>query len=263
MDLSIVVPTYHEAKNLRQLVSRITAALAKHEISHEIIIVDDNSQDGTTEIVDELAAASMPVRCHVRTADKGLSKSVLCGFKQAKGDVLVCMDADLSHPPESLPDLIAPLRREDDPADFVIGSRYVPGGSVSEGWSLLRWINSLAATVLSWPVHHGQVKDPMAGFFAVPAKIFQRAATVDPIGWKIGLELLVKCRCTKIEEVPIHFDTRTEGESKLNLKHQLEYLLHLHKLYKFCYPRTLLTAKILILLAVLSMVAAIIGLARR
>ena len=123
-------------------------------------------------------------------------------------------------------------------ADFVIGSRYVPGGGVSEGWSPFRWLNSMVATVMSYPLHGGQVKDPMAGFFALRRETFDVAekAGVNPIGWKIGLELLVKARCKSVRELPIHFEVRHEGESKLSLKHQLEFLKHAAMLYRFKFP---------------------------
>jgi dolichol-phosphate mannosyltransferase len=143
------------------------------------------------------------------------------------------MDADLSHPPEAVPLLVEKLLQNE--ADFVIGSRYVPGGK-TEDWSAFRWLNSLGATVLSKPFV-GAVKDPMAGFFAVRREMLAHADPLNPIGYKIGLELLVKCHASRIAEVPITFRNRMHGESKLTMKEQFRYLEHLSRLYDYKYPR--------------------------
>jgi dolichol-phosphate mannosyltransferase len=235
VDLSIVVPTYREAGNVEALTGRIRKALELTGLKYEVIFVDDDSRDGIDEKVTALHWEGAPVTCVVRTEDRGLSKSVLHGFRKSKGKILLCMDADLSHPPEAIPKFVERLNGD---ADFVIGSRYVPGGGVSDGWTPFRWLNSMIATVLSFPLHGGQVKDPMAGFFALRKETFEAAekAGVNPIGWKIGLELLVKANCKAVQELPIHFEIRHEGESKLNLRHQLEFLKHLAALYRFKFP---------------------------
>jgi dolichol-phosphate mannosyltransferase len=165
------------------------------------------------------------VRLMTRVGRRGLSSAVLEGFGLAGGDVLVCMDADLSHPPEAIPALLECLAAG---ADFAIGSRYVPGASTDESWGPFRWLNSKVATLLARPFT--KVRDPMAGFFALPRAVFQRAEALSPIGYKIALELIVKCGCTDIREVPIHFANRTFGQSKLSLKEQLNYLKHLKRL---------------------------------
>ena len=129
---------------------------------------------------------------------------MIAGLKLANGDVLVVMDADLSHPPEKVPELVAALR--DPAADFVIGSRYVSGGGTADDWGVFRWLNSKAATLLAWPLT--SVRDPMAGFFALRRKDFTaHQSELDPIGYKIGLELMVKCDCRHPVEVPIFFPT--------------------------------------------------------
>jgi dolichol-phosphate mannosyltransferase len=141
------------------------------------------------------------------------------------------MDADCSHPPEALPLLVRAIQ---DKAEMVIGSRYVRGSSVAESWGMLRWLNSRAATLLAWPLTG--LSDPMAGFFAMRRELFtQNAHRLNPIGYKIGLELVVKCNCRSVEEVPIHFENRLHGESKLTLAEQLRYLQHLGRLYRFRY----------------------------
>ncbi len=228
--LSVVIPAYREAENLPVLVPRLANCLAKAGIEAEILIVDDMSQDGTEMVCKELAA-DYPVRLIVRTHERGLASAVLRGIREARGDVLVVMDADLSHPPEKVPELYDAI--QDDDAEFVIGSRYVSGGATDENWGLFRWLNSKIATWLAWPLT-SVVRDPMAGFFALRRSTYELAADqLDPVGYKIGLELMVKCECPRIKEVPIHFRDRALGTSKLNFKEQVNYLRHLRRLYAY------------------------------
>lgn len=232
--VSIIIPTYKEAPNVRPLVERLHANLLSSAIEYEVIIVDDNSQDGIDAVVRELQARSFPVRLIIRRDERGLSSAVIRGFREARGDVLVCMDADLSHPPEKIPALIESLA--DGGCEFAIGSRYVPGGGTDEQWGLFRYLNSRVATLLARPFT--TAKDPLAGFFAIPRRVFDRAEDLNPIGFKIGLELLVKCRCKNIAEVPITFMRREHGKSKMGLKEQWNYLRHLQLLFSFCYGTT-------------------------
>lgn len=225
MEVSVVVPTFREAKNLPVLADALADALAG--VAYEAVVVDDDSRDGTEEACAEIASRH-PLRLIVRRGERGLASAVLRGMREATGRYLVVMDADLSHPPDAVPRLVAALR---DGADFAVGSRYVPGGSTEEGWGVYRWLNSKAATVMAWPL--AKVADPMAGFFALPRELLDAAEALDPIGYKIGLELLVKCRCRRVVEVPIHFRNRLHGESKLSLKEQVNYLRHLGRLYRF------------------------------
>jgi dolichol-phosphate mannosyltransferase len=223
--VSIIVPTYREAENLRPLVDRIHQVMPALDRAWEVVVVDDDSRDGSDQVIAELAAQGLPVRLITRVGQRGLSSAVIEGFGRAHGDVLVCMDADLSHPPEAIPALLECLA---EGADFAIGSRYVPGASTDESWGLFRWVNSKVATLLARPFT--KVRDPMAGFFALSQAVFQRAEALSPIGYKIALELIVKCRCTNIREVPIHFANRQFGQSKLSLKEQLNYIKHLKRL---------------------------------
>lgn len=230
--LTIVIPTFHEAENIEALMGRISAALDGVDFDWDVIIFDDNSQDRTVEICESLKNQH-PLQLIVRTSDKGLSSAVVAGMTAAKGDFLLCMDADLSHPPEAIPEIYKSLKRTS--CDFVIGSRYVAGGSTDDAWGLFRWLNSVVATRLAKPLT--SAKDPMAGFFALKKSDFSDALDqLDPIGYKIGLELIVKCRCQNVDEVPIHFADRQFGESKLSLKEQLNYIRHLKKLYNFKFP---------------------------
>jgi dolichol-phosphate mannosyltransferase len=224
--LSIIVPTYMEAQNLTELSNRIFNTLHQLGISYEQIIVDDNSKDGSSEIVKRLQEQGLPVRMIVRHDEKGLSTATIRGFEEARGDVLACMDADLSYPPEALPRLLDVLKKCS--ADFVIGSRYVADASTDESWGVFRRINSKLATLMARPF--AKVKDPTAGFFMLPNKIYKAQKQLNPIGNKIGLELIVKCGCKSIYEVPIHFADRKHRQSKLNFKEQWNYIRHIKRL---------------------------------
>jgi dolichol-phosphate mannosyltransferase len=233
--VSIVIPAMNEAKNLPALLGRIDAAMAGR--SYEAIIVDDDSRDGTPEVCQSLID-QYPVRLVVRKdPSNGLSGAVLHGMGVARGELLVVMDADLQHPPETIPDLLAPL--ESGEAEFVLGSRYVAGGSTEENWSVFRRINSRIATLLARPFARG-TRDPMSGFFSLRAETFRGASRLTPIGYKIALEMMCKCRVRRVCEVPIHFGNRAQGESKLSLKQQVRYLRHLARLYHFTFPRAVL-----------------------
>jgi len=231
--VSIVVPTYHEVENLRPLVLRISGAMSQAKQPYEIIIVDDNSRDGTERAVKELVDLGYPVRLITRVGERDLSAAVLCGFSEAKGDMLICIDADLSHPPEAIPAILESLAKPG--VELVLGSRYVLGGSTSGHWGLRRWLNSKIATALARPFT--SVKDPMSGFFAIPRTIYENAAPLNPIGYKIALELIVKCNCSIIREVPIHFAQRQFGNSKLSVTEQLKYLRHVARLLRFRYRK--------------------------
>lgn len=226
--VSIIVPTFREEANLRPLVTRIAAAMESAGGTCEILIVDDDSRDGTDAAVQELADR-FPVRLITRTGQRDLSLAVLEGMRQACGRILLVMDADLSHPPEQIPELVKALK--EPPTDFVIGSRYVSGGQTEEGWGVFRRLNSWVATALCRPLV-GRVTDPMAGFFALRRDTFAQADPLDPIGYKIGLELICRCRCRHVREVPISFANRARGQSKLSLDQQARYLVHLGRLYR-------------------------------
>lgn len=226
--ISIVIPTYREAPNIDPLVHRTFAALADAGIEAEMIIVDDHSGDGTEKIVGRLAK-QFPIRLLSRTIERGLASAVLHGFAHANHDIFVVLDADLQHPPEAIPAIVAPLT--DDVADFVIGSRYAPGGKINTRWTVRRRLNSRIANLLARPLL--SVHDPMSGFFALRRDTWRRAGDITPIGYKIALELAVRARCKRYAEIPITFDTRHAGQSKLSLRQQLHYLRQLAHLYWF------------------------------
>ena len=227
-DVSVIIPTYKEAANLPVLIPRLCQAFYEAGKRLEVIVVDDNSPDDTKAVCRALAE-QFPLRLETRVGERGLSSAVVHGLRLARGASLVVMDADLSHPPERCPDLVAAL---DQPGvDFVIGSRYVPGGSTYAGWTAYRWLNSQVATLLARPFT--SVKDPLAGFFALRADTFLRADKLDPVGYKIGLELIVKCKCRNVVEVPIAFEERLHGQTKLTLGEQVNYLRHLKRLFDY------------------------------
>jgi dolichol-phosphate mannosyltransferase len=222
----VIVPTYKEAANLPLLIDRVARLRETSGLEIELLIMDDDSRDGSVELVK--ARPEPWVQLVVRTEDRGLSAAVLDGLRRARGDVLIGMDADLSHPPEVIPGMLDKL---DAGADFVVGSRYVTGGTTSDDWGVFRWLNSRVATLLARPLT--ALRDPMSGFFALRRSTFEAGRAFNPIGYKIALELIVKCGCERVVEVPIHFEDRRLGESKLTLKQQLLYLLHLRRLYIF------------------------------
>lgn len=222
--ISIIVPTYKERENIPLVIERVEQLRQTHGLEAELLFMDDMSRDGSVEYVQ--GCGHDWVRIIERTANRGLSPAVIDGFRAAKNPVIVCMDCDLSHPPEVIPQMIFALSSG---AQFVIGSRYVPGGSTDDDWGFFRWLNSRVATLLARPLTKAQ--DPMSGFFALRKADFDKAQDLNPIGYKIALELIVKCGFENVAEVPIHFSDRIHGESKLSFKEQLRYIQHLRRLY--------------------------------
>jgi dolichol-phosphate mannosyltransferase len=225
--LTVVVPTYREAENLPELIRRVFAAASQIDMATEMVVVDDDSRDGTEQICSEMQEL-YAVKLITRKGERGLATAVQCGIESATSEWIIVMDADLSHPPEVIPNLVRKLR---EGADFVLGSRYVKGGSTDAQWSLYRWLNSRIAILLAKGLTN--VKDPTSGYFAFPKRILKSAPPLSPVGYKIGLEILAKARCQKVVEIPIAFVDRQRGTSKLNLKEQLLYLRHLGRLYCF------------------------------
>jgi dolichol-phosphate mannosyltransferase len=172
------------------------------------------------------------MRCIVRTAERGLATAVIAGLRAARGELAVVMDADLSHPPEAIPELCAALA--DARVQMAIGSRFVPGGRVDLHWPLHRRLNSLAGRLLARPLTH--VRDMMSGFFCVRRREL-RLETLRPVGYKIALELIVRHGWRNVLEVPITFADRAAGETKLNVAEQVRYLRHLARLYAFVLGR--------------------------
>ena len=225
--LSIIVPTYREADNIAPLAERIDAALSGTGIEWELLLVDDDSNDGSEAVAAELARR-LPVRMVTRReTPRDLSLAVIEGIRLSRFDRLVVMDADLSHPPERIVDLLAAL---DGDCDIVIGSRYTSGGVVDRSWSLYRVLNSRLATWLARPLV--RCSDPMAGFFATRRSRLPELRTLRPMGYKIALELMVRGHL-RVREVPIDFRDRSIGFSKMNWRQQIRFLRHLSRLYNY------------------------------
>jgi dolichol-phosphate mannosyltransferase len=225
--ISVIIPTYNEAVVIEETLRRAAAALRSASESFELVVVDDASADGTAERAESLAN-EIPVRVLRRPGRLGLATAVMDGWARAQGDVLGVMDADLQHPPETLIALAAAIRQG---ADLAIGSRYVPGGGTFD-WNLARRIVSrvamhMAATVL--PLKIAAVRDAGSGLFMVRASGL-RGADLNPLGYKVLLEVLAKTDQMRAVEVPYVFQKRERGASKLGLRQYLEYLLHLARL---------------------------------
>jgi len=207
--VSVLVPTLDEADNVDRLLGGILEHARAASLDLEVIVIDDGSRDGTREIVRGWER-DHPVTLLCRDGKRGLATAVLAGAARARSDVVVVMDADLSHPPERIPDLVRPVL--DGSSDMVIGSRYVAGGS-TPGWPLSRRIVSRAAAGAARMLV--SARDPLSGYFAVRRDILV-AAGRETTGWKIGLEVLLRGgRGLRFLEVPIVFTDRTAGKSKL------------------------------------------------
>jgi dolichol-phosphate mannosyltransferase len=222
--VSVVVPTYNERDSLTSLYPELCAALTAY--ASELVVVDDGSPDGTAEYARTLSGA---VQCVVRDRGRklGLASAVQEGFALSHGSVIVVMDADGSHPPAAIPSLVGAVTSGG--AEFALGSRYIAGGS-SPGLSRSRRIISRVATGLARPLV--EVADPMSGFFAFQRQVLRRAP-LSPLGFKIGLEVMVRCRPDPIAEIPISFRPRTAGQSKLGQGEIGRYVRHIGRLYGF------------------------------
>jgi len=226
LKFSIVVPTYNEAGGIERLVATVSDVFRANDLDGEIIVVDDNSPDGTGDIVERLAQ-TYPVRCLHRPGKMGLSSGVIDGWKFARPEsqALGAMDADFSHDASIIPRMVDALSNG---YGLAIGSRYVKGGGI-ENWPLKRKITSLVAIALAKPLT--PVNDITSGYFLVKREAIE-GVDLDPIGFKIGLEVIAKARYGRALEVPYVFTDRIEGVSKLNQNEILNYLRQLGRIYR-------------------------------
>lgn len=227
IQLSIIIPTLNEADNIDRLFEGIASAMAQESLchlGHEVIVVDDQSRDQTV-MKARAWSDRLPIKVIERQGPADLSGAVLDGVTAATSQWVVVMDADGSHPPSALPALIAPLIAKT--ADVVVGSRHIPGASTIN-WPWQRHLTSRLATLLAWPFT--EVKDPMAGFFATERERLL-AMPKGVAGYKILLELLVQGGDEiAVKEIPIRFEDRQAGQSKLSQTQQLTYLRRLMNL---------------------------------
>ncbi len=221
--ISIIIPTYNEARNITDLAVRIKACLFE---KYELIIVDDASPDGTGAIAEKLVQ-DHPIKVIHRDKKLGLASAVLDGFKIASGELLCVIDSDLSHPPEIIPLLIKGLELQC--ADIIIASRFIKGSGI-ENWPKIRLLGTNLAKLVVRPLT--QVKDPMSGFFILKTKVLHQTHLI-PRGFKILLEILVKGKYKKAVEFPFVFKDRVYGSSKLNLRTGLEFIEQLFDLYLY------------------------------
>jgi dolichol-phosphate mannosyltransferase len=224
--LSIIVPTYNERDRLGDLVAAVFSAYAARGVDGELVIVDDNSPDGTGALADELATQHRIQVIH-RRGKLGLGTAVIEGFEAARAPIVGVIDADLSHPPELLPLMLLIMRRTS--ADVVIGSRYIPGGG-TKNWPLGRLVLSRLACILAHVLT--PVNDATSGFFLIRRDL-ARGVKISAGGFKICLELLVRGRAASIVEVPYVFVGRTAGESKMNVREATGFLQQLRDLRAF------------------------------
>lgn len=225
-EVSLIIPTYNERENLPVLVKRISDSLAGYE--YEVVVVDDNSLDGTGQLADELSK-EYPVRVIHRAGKDGLASAVVDGYKLAEGEILGVLDADLQHPPEKIPLLLNKIRNG---KDIAIASRYVKDGGIGK-WGLRRRVISRGSLILAHLVFPKirQIKDPLSGFFLIRRSVVN-GTKLNPVGYKILLEILVRGRYGNVVEVPYVFQDRNAGKSNLNIKEQINYLQHLYLMAK-------------------------------
>ncbi len=226
---SLIIPTYNESGNVAKIVAQLTQLLDNFiPENYELILVDDNSPDLTWQVAQELTAKYSWLRVMRRQTERGLSSAVIRGWQVARGEILGVIDADLQHPPEVLIEL---LKATLDGADLAVASRHVEGGGVSD-WSIVRRFLSRGAQVLGLmlcPSVVGRVSDPMSGYFMVRRSAIA-GPKLNPLGYKILLEVIGRGSIGKIAEAGYVFQERDSGESKVTWKQYIDYLGHLIRL---------------------------------
>ena len=223
-DLTVVVPTYNEREGIAELVNALFRECATQNLHLELVIVDDNSPDGTGALADDLAKVHR-IRVIHRSGKLGLGTAVVAGFAIASADVVGVMDADFSHPPMLIPRMLAIFRATG--ADIVVASRYVPGGRTLN-WPVTRRVLSRVACMMARPL--SPIRDAASGFFLIKREI-GTSVSIKAGGFKICLELLVRAWPRRLVELPYQFDDRELGESKMSTKEAMGYLAQLKDLY--------------------------------
>jgi dolichol-phosphate mannosyltransferase len=207
------------------MIRAVVEILERSQISYEVIVVDDDSPDGTWSRALSLSSSLPHLRVMRRTNERGLATAVVRGWQASRGEILGVLDADLQHPVETIPRLWAPIQSG---TDLAVGSRHVPGGGISQ-WSWRRRLISRTAQaigLLVLPEVVGRLRDPMSGYLLVQRERLE-GVTLKPRGYKILIELLALCEIRNITEVGYVFQERTENQSKVTWWSYLDYLLHL------------------------------------
>jgi dolichol-phosphate mannosyltransferase len=221
-ELSIIIPTFNERDNIREVVHRLEACLV--HICWEVIFVDDDSPDNTADLVREIGVHDRRVRCLQRLDRRGLSSACIEGMLSSSAPYLAVMDGDLQHDERLLPRMLDVLRSNE--IDIVIGSRYLSGGGLGD-WDQRRAAISRFATRLSTLVLRTDLTDPMSGFFMMRRDAFQDSVRqVSGIGFKLLVDLFASSpRPLQFKELPYHFRNREAGESKLDSHVVWDYLM--------------------------------------
>jgi dolichol-phosphate mannosyltransferase len=230
--ISIILPTYNESQNIVNILKLIRENIPKG-VSTQTIVVDDNSPDGTGRIVEDYVSeikkiAENTIDIIHRKAKNGLSSAILNGIQNAKGETIIVMDSDFSHPPQIIPKMIQAFKQYQ--CDLVVASRYITGGNI-QGWTTKRKLMSKIATVIAKKGLGVKTKDPMSGFFAFKKNIIKEL-NFDALGYKFLLEILVKTKGINIKEIPYTFENRKFGSSKLDSSTIIDYFRSVWKLYK-------------------------------
>jgi dolichol-phosphate mannosyltransferase len=223
--LSLIIPTYNESENIVDMVNKVETLLSC--LSFEIIIVDDNSPDGTGNIAHALNHKHGNIKILTRRGKLGLSSAVLYGFENACSDVMAVIDADMQHPPEVLLEMYEKIS---EGYDLVVASRYIDGGRI-ENWNLRRKFISMGANKLAnilLPCTR-RIRDVMSGCFMIRRGVVENT-NLNPIGFKILLEILGRCKIEQVSEIPYTFTNRRNGESNLNQREIVNFLIHVSKL---------------------------------
>ncbi|HIQ03733.1 MAG TPA: polyprenol monophosphomannose synthase [Desulfurococcales archaeon] len=223
MEASIIIPTFNERENVEILIDRIVSVEEKSKLVLEIIIVDDNSSDGTVEVVKELMRKYSNIKLLRRPKKMGLGSAYKDGFKLSTKPIIVTMDADLSHDPKLLPNLIRPIW--EGYADIVLGSRYIKGGAI-EGWPLIRKIISRGANTLAKLMLRLNVKDVTTGYRAYRRSVFNQIVKLSKrchFDFQVEVLYLAKKFGWRVTEIPIVFKNRERGKSKFNVSEILKF----------------------------------------
>ena len=214
LDLSVILPTYNESLTIEKMLDAIVTAIP-HRINTEVLVIDDDSPDGTSEIVNsynQKSNGAISFRVHTRKNKRGLSSAVIDGIDLAHAKFVLVMDSDFSHPPQMIPTMYDEL--VNNGLDIVVGSRYVEGGKYEE-WPLTRKLISKIGNGLAGLLLGLDVKDSMTGLFALKKDLIKNLS-FESIGYKILLEILVKTKGAKVKEVPFVCINRKEGSSKFS-----------------------------------------------
>ena len=234
IELSLVIPTFNERDSIQPLVDALHVALAG--LAWEAVFVDDSTDD-TPAVISQLAGRDPRLVLVHRPENRGgLSGAVVDGFAHARGAYLCVLDADLQHPPDRIPALLLEAQRSD--ADVVIASRYVPGGSAGGLAGPVRQLGSRGLKLLSkllFPRRLAGITDPLGGYFLLRRAVLD-GVELRPTGYKVLLEILIRCPWRSVREVPYQFEPRRHGDSKADLRQMLHFLRHLRTLAWDCSP---------------------------